>query len=72
MVKTSNFRIIITLAERVHLQMITTDIGGVYFNAYAKENVYSRAGDEFKLDKGKVVQIEKALYGLKTRAAAWW
>ena len=52
--------------------MITTDIGGVYFNAYAKENVYSRAGDEFKLDKGKVVQIEKALYGLKTRAAAWW
>ena len=71
-VKTSNFRILMTLAEREQLQMITGDIGGAYLNADAKEYVYSRAGDEFKSDKGKVVLIEKALYGLKTSAAAWW
>ena len=48
------------------------DIGNAYLNAYTEERIWSKAGPEFGEKAGQIVLVVKALYGLKTSAAAWW
>ena len=70
--KSENFRILLTIASDNKLQVVTGDIGGAYLNAPAKEKIYSKAGPEFKEFEGRTIIIKRALYGLKTSAGAWW
>ena len=46
--KSENFRILLTIASDNKLQVVTGDIGGAYLNAPAKEKIYSKAAPEFK------------------------
>ena len=71
-VKTENIRILLTLAAKFNLQTMTGDIGNAYLNAYTEERIWSKAGPEFGEKAGQIVLVVKALYGLKTSAAAWW
>ena len=48
------------------LDILYGDIENVYLTAPYKEKVYTIAGSEFGPLRGKIIIIEKALYGLKS------
>ena len=52
--------------------MLATDILNAYINAPCRECIYCEAGPEFGVElQGRVMIVERALYGLKSLAAAW-
>ena len=54
------------------LEVLSADIGNAYINAPCRERIWCEAGLEFGSDiQGTVLIIERALYGLKSSAAAW-
>ena len=63
-------RICFTLAKLNRLNVFAGDIGNVYLYDKTKEKVYVIAGPEYgeKL-QGKMLLIDKALYGLKSSSA---
>ena len=64
-------RIAFLLAALNDLRILAGDIQNAYLNAYTKEKIYFRAGNEWKSDKGRVIVITRALYGLKSSALMW-
>lgn len=54
-----------------YLDVLVADIQNVYLNAYAKENIFIYAADEWKSNKGIMVIITKVLYGLNSSALMW-
>ena len=48
------------------LKVLAGDIQNAYLNAFTKEKIYFRAGDKWKTDKGLIIIITRALYGLKS------
>jgi Reverse transcriptase (RNA-dependent DNA polymerase) len=50
---------------------MAADVGNAYLNADCREKIWFVAGSEFGTKKGKVLIIQKALYGLKSSSAAW-
>ena len=64
-------RIAFLIAALNDLKILAGDIQNAYLNAYTKEKIFFRAGDEWKHDKGKIVIITRALYGLKSSALMW-
>ena len=63
---------LLAIADENQLHVVTGDIDGAYLNTRTSEKVYSIVGKHFKEDEGRIVLIEKALYGLSTSAAQWW
>jgi len=53
------------------LEVFVADIGNAYLNAPCCKKIWTRAGKEFGIDKGCIIIIVRALYGLKTSGAAW-
>ena len=53
------------------LKVLAGDIQNAYLNAFTREKIYFKAGDEWKADKGKIIIITRALYGLKSSALMW-
>ena len=53
------------------LRILAGDIQNAYLNAYTKEKIYFRAGNEWKHNKGRVIIITRALYGSKSSALIW-
>ena len=47
------------------------DIENSYLTAPCRENIWTRAGLEFGIDKGKVFLVVRALYGLKSSCATF-
>ena len=51
-------------------EVMTNDIGNAYFNVNTEENIYTRAGANFKLvgimSEGTLLEVVQALYGLPT------
>ena len=71
-VSRESVRIAFTIAALNGLDVIMSDVGNAYLNARTSEKVYGIAGMEFgEQDVGKVCVIVRALYGLKSRGAAW-
>ena len=64
-------RIAFLLAALNDLKVLAGDIQNAYLNAYTKEKIYFRAGNEWKSNKGRVIVITRALYGLKSSALMW-
>ena len=66
-------RIAFLLAALNDLDIQAADIGNTDINADMCEMVCFTAGDEFgAVNKGKIVIIVEALYGLKSSRTAWW
>ena len=64
-VSRESVRLAFLIAALNGLQMKMFDIGNAYLNAPAAEKLYSYAGLEFgEEDKGKLMIISRALYGL--------
>ena len=70
-VQTRTVRMLQTIAINEKLRIFTSDIGNAFVQAFTKEKVYSRCGNEFGKHQGCVVRIRKALYGLATSARQW-
>ena len=59
------------LAALNSVEIISCDIQNAYLSAPCREKFYYVAGDEFGSEKGKVVIVKRALYGLRTSGAAF-
>ncbi len=70
-VSRDTIRIAFTVAALNDLDVMSCDIGNAYLNAKCRENIWCEAGTEFGSDKGKVLKVTRALYGLKSSGAAW-
>jgi hypothetical protein len=53
------------------LDLMACDVGNAYLHAPCKEKVWFLGGAEAGEDKGKVLVITRALYGLKSSGASW-
>ncbi|GFH50414.1 pol protein [Chaetoceros tenuissimus] len=53
------------------LDVFACDIGNAYLNANCRKKLWTLAGPEFGSEKGSVMIIARALYGLKSSGAAW-
>jgi len=70
-VSRDSVRIALTIASLNSLQVSACDIGNAYLNATCREKLWTVAGPEFGSEKGSVMIISRALYGLKSSDTAW-
>ena len=70
-VSRDSVRIAFLLAALNDLDIWTADIGNAYLNAPCREKIWTLAGSEFGSEKGLVMIVTRALYGLKTSGASW-
>ena len=70
-VSRDSVRIAFMIASLNDLDISACDIGNAYLNAECREKLWTLAGSEFGSDKGSVMIISRALYGLKSSGAAW-
>ena len=64
-------RTVFTLAALKGVEVRSADIGNTYLNAKCREKIWTVAGTKFGSEKGKVMLVLFALYGLKYSGAAW-
>ena len=70
-VSRESVRIAFLIAALNGLDVLAGDIQNTYLNAPTKEKNYFYAGDEWGADKGRLILIVRALYGLKSSALQW-
>ena len=70
-VSRASVRIAFLVAALNDLDVFAADVGNAYLNAPCREKIWFVGGREFGSDEGAVMIISKALYGLKSSAAAW-
>jgi len=71
-VSRDSVRICLLIAALNNLDVLSCDIQNAYLTAECREKVYTIAGGEFgPEDKGKIMIIKQALYGLKSSGAAF-
>ena len=64
-------RIAFVLAALNDLDIRACDIQNAYLTADCREKIYTIAGPEFGSERGKIMVVKKALYGLKSSGAAF-
>ena len=70
-VSRDSVRLTLLIAALNDLDISACDIGNAYLNAECQEKLWTIAGSEFGSEKGCVMIIARALYGLKSSGAAW-
>ena len=70
-VSRDSVRLAFLIAALNNLDILACDISNAYLHATCKEKIWFLGGDETGNDKGKVLVITRALYGLKSSGAAW-
>ena len=70
-VSRDSVRLFFLLAALNDVDVLACDVQNAYINATTKEKIWFRGGDEMGSDKGKVIVIVRALYGLKSSSARW-
>ena len=70
-VSRESVRIALTIAALNGLEVLSCDIQNAHLTADCREKCFTVAGPEFGSEKGKVMIIRKALYGLKSSGAAF-
>lgn len=70
-VSRDSVRLAFMIASLNNLNVFACDIGNAYLNAKCREKLWTIAGTEFGSEKGSVMIIARALYGLKSSGAAW-
>ena len=69
-VSRDSIRIAFTLSALNGVEIRAADIGNEYLNAKCREKIWTVAWTEFGREKGKVMLVVRALYGLKSSGAA--
>ena len=70
-VSRESVRIAFLYAALNDLDILSCDITNAYLNAPCLEKLWYAAGPEFGSDKGSVMLIRKAVYGLKSAGNSW-
>ena len=70
-VSRDTIRIALTIAALNDLQVMSCDIQNAYLTAACHEKIWTYAGPEFGSEKGSIMLIHKALYGLKSSGTAF-
>jgi Reverse transcriptase (RNA-dependent DNA polymerase) len=70
-VSRDSIRLMFLVAALNDLDVFACDIGNAYLNVWCKEKIWFRGGTEMGEDKGKVMIVTRALYGLKSSGFAW-
>ena len=70
-VSRDSIRIAFTIADLKDVEINAADIDTEYLNAKCREKIWTVAGTEYGGEKGKVMLVVHALYGLKSSGAAW-
>jgi Reverse transcriptase (RNA-dependent DNA polymerase) len=70
-VKGISIRLLLTIAHRDGLQVLTGDVSNAFITAPCLEKVYSYAGPEFGERSGSIIVLNKALYGLRSSGRAF-
>ena len=63
--------IALTIAALNNLQVMSCDIQNAYLTTTCHEKIWTYAGPEFGSEKGSIMLIRKALYGLKSSGTAF-
>ena len=64
-------RIALTVAALNDLDILVCDVEGAYLTAKCREKIYTIAGPEFGSERGLIMKVKMALYGLKSSGAAF-
>ena len=64
-------RLLLLISKASNLKIATGDVGNAHTNANCGEKVHSKAGSEWKDNKGCVLETIKTTCGLKTSARQW-
>jgi len=70
-VSRDSVRLAFLIAELNGLNVMACDIGNAYLHAPCREKVWFLGGIETGEDRGKILVITRALYGLKSSGASW-
>ena len=70
-VSRDSVRIMFTVAALNGLKVLGCDIQNAFLTAPTREKIWTKAGPEFGSEKGKVMLVVRALYGLKSSGAAF-
>jgi hypothetical protein len=70
-VSRDSVRIALTIAALNDLKILACDIQNAYLTAQCREKIWTVAGPEFGSDRGKIMLVVRALYGLKSSGAAF-
>ena len=70
-IQSFSVRLLLTVAAKEGLKILTGDIGNAFPDAPTKEKIFTRAGPEFGEKEGAIIIIKSALYGLVTSAHQW-
>ena len=71
MVSHDSVRLAFLIAGLNDLDVLAGDVTNVYLNASCREKIWFEGGVETGEDRGKVLIVTRALYGLKSSGAAW-
>jgi Reverse transcriptase (RNA-dependent DNA polymerase) len=64
-------RVVFVIAAKTGLLLWMGDVSSAYIEATTTEKVFTIAGQEFGELEGRVLIVDKALYGLKSSGARW-
>ena len=64
-------RIAFLIAALNDIKILAGNKQNEFWNAFTKEQIYFRAGAKWKADKGKIIAITRALYGMKPLTLMW-
>ncbi len=64
-------RLAFLIAGLNDLNVLVGDVTNAHLNAECREKIWFEGGIETGADKGKVLIVTRALYGLKSSGAAW-
>ena len=70
-VSRDSVRIALTISALNGLKVLGCDIQNAYLTAKCREKIWIIAGPEFGSEKGKIMLVVRALYGLKSSGAAF-
>lgn len=70
-VSRDSVRIAFLIAAMNNLDVQMCDVTNAYLNAPCREKIWFEGGAECGEDRGKVMLIKRALYGLRSSGAAW-
>ncbi|MBW0462596.1 hypothetical protein O181_002311 [Austropuccinia psidii MF-1] len=66
-------RLILALKVQHNLHMTTFDVSGAYLHSPIEEEIYVKARTEIRPElKGKVMKLNKVLYGTSQATRCWW
>ncbi|MBW0509714.1 hypothetical protein O181_049429 [Austropuccinia psidii MF-1] len=69
----SLLRMLFAMATKFKCSIICFDISVAYLHSKLEEEIYVDAPDEFRPEwNGKVMKLNKAMYGLKQAGQCWW